>query len=69
MIILQLITNGQCFDGINEKAFRIHIVTRGVSLPKGIDPSFIFCFEVYWLEILISAGSGHRYKVGLQVSR
>ena len=39
MIILQLITNGQCFDGINEKAFRIHVVTRGVSLPKGIDPS------------------------------
>ncbi|MFI5344045.1 MAG: DUF4011 domain-containing protein, partial [Chlamydiales bacterium] len=39
MIILQLITNGQCFDGINERAFRIHVVTRGVSLPKGIDPS------------------------------
>lgn len=39
MTILQLITNGQCFDGINEKAFRIHVVTRGVSLPKGIDPS------------------------------
>ena len=39
MIILQLITNGQCFDGINEKAFRIHVVTRGISLPKGIDPS------------------------------
>ena len=39
MIILQLITNGQCFDGINEKAFRIHVVTRGISLPKGIDPA------------------------------
>ena len=39
MIILQLLTNGSCFDGINEKAFRIHIVTRGISLPKGIDPS------------------------------
>ena len=39
MIILQLITNGQCFDGINEQAFRIHIVTRGISLPKGIDPA------------------------------
>lgn len=39
MIILQLITNGQCFDGINEKAFRIHVVTRGISIPKGIDPA------------------------------
>lgn len=38
MIILQLLTKGACFDGINEKAFRIHVVTRGVSLPKGIDP-------------------------------
>lgn len=40
MTILQLITNGECFNGINEKAFRIHVATRGVSLPKGIDPSF-----------------------------
>ncbi len=39
MIILHLITNGSCFEGINEKAFRIHIVTRGISLPKGIDPA------------------------------
>lgn len=39
MIILQLITNGRCFDEINEKAFRIHVVTRGISLPKDIAPS------------------------------
>ncbi|RUR24703.1 AAA domain-containing protein [Legionella qingyii] len=36
--ILQLITNGQYFKDINEKAFRIHVVTRGISLPKGLDP-------------------------------
>ncbi len=41
MIILQLITTGSCFEGINEKAFRIHVVTRGVYLPKGIDPSIL----------------------------
>ena len=39
MTILQLLTRGKCFDGINEKAFRIHIVTRGISLPKSIDPT------------------------------
>ncbi|MBA2656821.1 MAG: protein kinase [Tatlockia sp.] len=39
MMVLQLITNGQYFDGINETAFRINIVTRGASLPKGVDPS------------------------------
>ncbi|KTD47814.1 AAA domain-containing protein [Legionella quateirensis] len=38
ILILQLITNGQYFNGINEKAFRIHVVTRGISLPKGLDP-------------------------------
>lgn len=40
MIILQLITKGACFDGINEKAFRIHVATRGIPVPKAIDPSF-----------------------------
>jgi primosomal replication protein N'' len=39
MLILQLITKGQCFEGINEKAFRIHIVTRGVTLPSALDPT------------------------------
>ena len=39
IVILQLITQGQCFEGINEKAFRIHVVTRGIALPKGIDLS------------------------------
>lgn len=38
MIILEIITNSQCFSGINEKAFRIHVATRGVPLPKSIDP-------------------------------
>lgn len=39
MLILQLITKGECFDGINEQAYRIHVVTRGVSVPKALDPS------------------------------
>lgn len=39
MVVLQLITNSSCFEGVNEKAFLIHVVTRGVSLPKGIDSS------------------------------
>lgn len=39
MVILQMLRKGQYFDGINEKAFRIHVVTRGISIPKAIDPS------------------------------
>lgn len=28
MILLEQVTSGQCFDGINEQAFTIHLVTR-----------------------------------------
>jgi DNA polymerase III delta prime subunit len=39
IVILQLVTKGQCFNGINEQAFRIHVVTRGISIPRGLEPS------------------------------
>ena len=38
MIALEQITEGDCFEGINDKAFMIHIVTRGVPIPENIDP-------------------------------
>lgn len=37
MILLHAATQGRCFDGINDKAYLIHIVTRGVSIPKELD--------------------------------
>jgi primosomal replication protein N'' len=37
MILLHAATQGRCFHGINEKAFLIHVVTRGVFIPKGLD--------------------------------
>lgn len=37
MIILEQITEGGFFEDINDKAFMIHLVTRGVQLPKNID--------------------------------
>ncbi|CAM5761087.1 hypothetical protein LMIY3S_00019 [Labrys miyagiensis] len=40
MIILEHITAGACFVGVNDRAFHIHVVTRGVSLPDQIDPVF-----------------------------
>ncbi|MCC8936020.1 DUF4011 domain-containing protein [Bradyrhizobium sp. Arg68] len=37
MILLEKITQGACFQGINEQAFLIHILTNGVHLPENLD--------------------------------
>ncbi|SDF40251.1 Protein of unknown function [Bradyrhizobium brasilense] len=37
MILLEKITQGTCFQGINEQAFLIHILTNGVHLPENLD--------------------------------
>lgn len=39
MILLERITAGACFKGINEQAFLIHVLTNGVPLPEDLDPS------------------------------
>ncbi|MGH1484707.1 MAG: protein kinase domain-containing protein [Cellvibrionaceae bacterium] len=38
MIVLEQVTNGECFRDVNEKAFLIHVVTRGVNLPDNLAP-------------------------------
>lgn len=37
MIILEHITKGTFFNNINNKAFMIHLITRGVDIPSSID--------------------------------
>jgi len=39
MVLLEQLTNGKCFEGVNERAFLIHVLANGVSLPEGLDPS------------------------------
>ncbi|WP_245331852.1 AAA domain-containing protein [Bradyrhizobium sp. NAS80.1] len=39
MIVIEKITKGACFEGINEHAFLIHVLTSGVPLPEDLDPS------------------------------
>jgi primosomal replication protein N'' len=39
MMLLELLTNGKCFEGVNEPAFLIHVVTNGVLVPPGLDPA------------------------------
>ena len=38
MILLEQVTAGACFAGINETAFHIHVVTRGMSVPASTEP-------------------------------
>ncbi|KAA5599010.1 protein kinase [Blastochloris sulfoviridis] len=38
MIVLEQATAGRCFDGVDDQAFRLHVVTRGVPLPEDLDP-------------------------------
>jgi DNA polymerase III delta prime subunit len=37
MLVLEQATQGQCFTGVDDLAFRLHVVTRGVSLPETVD--------------------------------
>lgn len=37
VILLEHITSGACFDGINDKAFQIHVVTRGIPIPNQVE--------------------------------
>ena len=36
MIVLEQVTSGACFSDINQKAFQIHVVTRGVDIPPDL---------------------------------
>ena len=38
IILLELLTQGKCFDGIHERAFLLHLVSRGVTLPETLTP-------------------------------
>jgi primosomal replication protein N'' len=37
MIVLEQATAGACFQGVNEQAFRLHVVTRGIDIPSEVD--------------------------------
>ena len=40
MILLEQITRGACFAGVNEQAFLIHVLTNGPPIPTEIEPRF-----------------------------
>lgn len=40
IILLELVTDGACFAGVHDRAFLLHLVTRGVSVPHDIEPGW-----------------------------
>ena len=38
IVLLEKLTGGACFEGIDERAFLIHTLTQGVPLPESLDP-------------------------------
>lgn len=45
MVLLERVTQGACFDGINEHAYLIHVLANGVPLPNGIAPELVMLFR------------------------
>ena len=39
MLLLEGLTRGACFEGVNDQAFLIHVLTNGVPIPRGLDSS------------------------------
>jgi len=38
IILLELISQGRCFAGVHDRAFLLHLVSRGVAIPEDIPP-------------------------------
>ena len=45
MIVLEHITKGTFFEKINDKAFMIHLITRGVDIPPSIDARILLLLK------------------------
>ena len=38
IILLEMLTDGRCFEGVHDRAFLLHLVARGVALPEDLEP-------------------------------
>ncbi len=45
MVLLEQVTQGACFEGINEHAYLIHVLANGVPLPDGLTPELDLLFR------------------------
>jgi serine/threonine protein kinase len=45
MVLLEQLTRGECFESINERAYLIHVLANGATLPDDLDPSIGLLFR------------------------
>ena len=45
MVLLEQVTQGACFEGINEHAYLIHVLANGVPLPNNLPPELEVLFR------------------------
>lgn len=45
IVLLEQITAGACFEGVNKQAFLIHVLASGVSLPNDLTPELSLLFR------------------------
>ena len=45
IVLLEQITNGACFEGVNQQAFLIHVLANGVPLPNDLPPELSLLFR------------------------
>ncbi|KGG84726.1 hypothetical protein P245_23125, partial [Comamonas thiooxydans] len=45
MVLLEQVTQGACFEGINEHAYLIHVLANGVPLPNNLPPELDVLFR------------------------
>ncbi|HEX6002105.1 MAG TPA: AAA domain-containing protein [Hyphomicrobiaceae bacterium] len=38
IVLLEMLTDGHCFEGVHERAFLLHLVARGITLPDDLTP-------------------------------
>jgi hypothetical protein len=38
ILLLEQVTRGDCFEGVNDQAFLIHVLTHGAPIPEGLTP-------------------------------
>jgi len=68
MILLERVTSGACFQGINEQAFLIHVLTNGVPLPENLNAATELLLRACLLATVGSGGNGRKYRLGLPVA-
>ncbi len=70
MILLERVTSGACFEGINEQAFLIHVLTNGVPLPENLNANIELLFRgLLARDRRQGGGSGRKSRLGLPVNQ